>query len=105
LNGLEALECWRKGKYDILLTDINMPKIDGYELTRTIRLEEKGDKEKLFIIAISANAMESDIQQCFDVGVDAVISKPVELEKLRETLAQWNPKKPAVDFGPTEDYD
>jgi PAS domain S-box-containing protein len=101
-NGLEALERWRKGQYDMLLTDINMPKMDGYKLIRTIRSEEIGSKQKLVIIAVSANAMKSDIQQCFDVGVDAVISKPVELEQLRKMLEQWNPKKRASSLDITE---
>jgi PAS domain S-box-containing protein len=98
VNGLEALNYWREGNYDILLTDINMPKMDGYELTRTIRSEEKGCEKKLVIIAVSANAMESDIKECFDEGVDAVISKPVELEKIREILEEWAPKKRTIDF-------
>ncbi len=98
VNGLEALKYWREGKYDMLLTDINMPKMDGYELTRTIRLEEMGCEKKLVIIAVSANAMEGDIKECFDVGVDAAISKPIELEKIREILEEWAPKKRTMDF-------
>jgi EAL domain-containing protein (putative c-di-GMP-specific phosphodiesterase class I)/CheY-like chemotaxis protein/HPt (histidine-containing phosphotransfer) domain-containing protein len=96
------LEHWRKGRYDMLLTDINMPKMDGYELIRNIRLEERGSGNKLVIMAVSANAMKSDVQKCFEVGVDVVISKPVELEQLRETLEEWNPKKLTADIDITD---
>lgn len=92
-NGVEALKLWREGEYDIVLTDIRMPMMDGYELIQSIRSGDSKRGKSTVIIAISANAMESDTQHCYEVGVNEVISKPVELEQLREVLKKWHSPK------------
>ncbi len=91
VDGAAALARWREGSYDLLLTDIRMPEMNGYDLVREIRLQEDGEKQRAAVIAITANALEADISKCFEAGVDHVISKPVELEDLRHALEKWNP--------------
>lgn len=88
-SGKQALEKWQQGKYELLLTDIRMPEMDGYELVRQIRSLEQSSGRHSPIIAITANAHESDVQKCFAAGVDDVIPKPVELEGLRSALQKW----------------
>ncbi len=90
-DGAAALARWREGSYDLLLTDIRMPEMNGYELVREIRLHEDGKKRRAAVIAITANALEADISKCFEAGVDHVVSKPVELEDLRHALEKWSP--------------
>ncbi len=90
-NGVQALEDWQRGEYDLLLTDIRMPEMDGYELVTKIRQQEGGGGQRTPVIAITANALEADVEKCFDVGVDDVIAKPVELEDLRNALEKWTP--------------
>ena len=94
-NGAEALEKYKQGDYDLLLTDIRMPELNGYDLTREIRQHEGDGDKRLAIIAITANAIEADVKKCFDVGVDDVISKPVELEDLHAALGKWFPQSDA----------
>lgn len=101
-NGVEALSCWQKGQYDMLLTDIRMPEMDGYELINEIRQEDKNRGKNTAVIAISANALDEDIQRCLAVGANEVISKPIELEQLRIVIEKWNPKNIVVDFDVTE---
>ncbi len=91
-NGQSALARWQEGSYDLLLTDIRMPEMNGYDLVREIRQLEQGGETRSAVIAITANALEADVKQCFDVGVDHVISKPVELEDLRCALEKWTPQ-------------
>ena len=93
-NGIEALESWQQDEYQLLLTDIRMPEMDGYELVTQIRLREKGQAQHLPIIAITANALEADVEKCFEAGVDDVIAKPVELDDLRDALEKWAPDQP-----------
>ena len=88
-NGVQALESWQQGGYDLLLTDIRMPEMNGYELVTQIRQEESDGDQRVPIIAITANALEADIEKCFAVGIDDVIAKPVELEDLRNALEKW----------------
>ena len=90
-DGLQALKRWREGDYNLLLTDIRMPEMNGYELVGQIRRLESEGGQRSSIIAITANALESDVKKCFDVGVDDVIPKPVELEDLRLALKKWSP--------------
>ena len=91
VDGAQALELWQQKDYAVLLTDIRMPKMDGYEMVREIRELEKGDDDRLAVIAITANALDDDVDKCYSVGVDDVIPKPVELEDLRNALAKWLP--------------
>ena len=88
-NGVVALELWKSGNYQLLLTDMRMPEMDGYELIQNIRGLETTDNAAP-IIAVTANAMESDVRRCFDVGVSDVISKPFGLEDLRSKLDKWS---------------
>ncbi len=90
-DGAKALDLWREGKYDVLLTDIRMPEMNGYELVREIRMLEQGQQQRSAVIAITANALEADVKKCLEAGIDDVISKPVELEDLRDVLEKWAP--------------
>lgn len=86
-NGYEALLATRNKKYDIILMDVQMPKMDGLEATHAIRLE-KGAKE-LPIVAMTANAMKGDKEKCLDAGMNDYLSKPIKPSELYETLATW----------------
>lgn len=94
-NGAEALDKWLSGKYYVLLTDIRMPVMNGYDLIREVRSLDITGTHAVSVIAITANAMDSDIEQCLAAGADDVISKPVELEALKDALEKWVPREVA----------
>ena len=96
-NGLQALEQWRDGDYNLLLTDIRMPEMNGYELVRQIRRQENEHELPVPVIAITANALEADIEKCFAVGMNDVIAKPVDLDDLSQALEKWAPDSLADD--------
>jgi len=89
-NGVEALKAWRSGDYALLLTDLQMPEVDGYELARRVR-EQENPEQRIPIVALSANTLMDEEESCLDVGMDAFLSKPVALEELQSTLGQWLP--------------
>ncbi|MBK6584103.1 MAG: PAS domain S-box protein [Gammaproteobacteria bacterium] len=89
-NGLEALACWRLGHYPLLLTDLHMPGMDGYELTAAIRAEE-GDTAHIGIVALTAIAVSSESEQCLAAGMDGYLSKPARLEEIDAVLGKWLP--------------
>lgn len=84
-NGVEALKLWNTGRYHLLLTDIRMPDMEGYELIRQVR-ELESNTATSRIIAVTANAMKTDIDRCLESGADDVLSKPFSLEVLRQKL-------------------
>jgi PAS domain S-box-containing protein len=90
-NGTEALGMWERGAYALLLTDLSMPQMDGYELTRRIRETEEasGLAQRLPIIALTANALRGEELRARDRGMDEFLTKPVLLGVLRETLARF----------------
>ncbi|MBT3360061.1 MAG: transporter substrate-binding domain-containing protein, partial [Rhodospirillales bacterium] len=93
-DGKQALEAWKEGKYAVLLTDCHMPEMDGYELTGAVRKAEKeeGDEAvRIPIIAITANALQGEGDRCLEAGMDDYLSKPLEMDKLKQTLARWMP--------------
>ncbi|QCN96191.1 DUF3369 domain-containing protein [Azospirillum argentinense] len=94
-DGVQALALWRDGDYALLLTDCQMPEMDGFELTRLIRAEEaaKG-RSRLPIIAVTANAMAGEAQRCLSAGMDDAVSKPVEIGQLRRLLERHLPSQP-----------
>jgi len=106
-DGREALEKWRSGRYALLLTDCQMPEMDGFDLALAIRAEEgmAGDGRRLPIIAVTANAMEGEVQKCLTAGMDDSVSKPVEISQLRRILECYLPlpgaaAPPVTDLAP-----
>lgn len=90
-NGIEALECWHTGIYDLILSDINMLGMNGYELARTIRREEGGRREKRVpIIALTAASGMETWQACQAAGMDDMLPKPIELEALCTLLRRYS---------------
>ncbi|MES9829469.1 MAG: response regulator [Candidatus Thiodiazotropha sp.] len=87
-NGREALELLSNNHYDMILMDIQMPELDGYETTRIIRKKED-ESEHITIIALTANVMDGDQQKCLAAGMDDYIGKPVTHDKLQHILKKW----------------
>ena len=94
-NGHLAWEQYQAGHYDLLLTDINMPVMDGFQLLKVIREAEEDSGNHIPVIAFTANAMESEIQRCLDAGMDDFIAKPVNLTDLSQVLDKWMPREQA----------
>lgn len=95
-NGLEALQLWVPG-FDALLTDVNMPVMDGYQLVRTLR--RQGATQP--IVAISASAMQEEIKRFVGAGVTAWLVKPISLRDLYEVLRDCRPGAGAVEIVPS----
>jgi two-component system sensor histidine kinase/response regulator len=89
-DGRQALKRWQSGDYALLLTDLQMPRMDGYALTTAIRAEEK-DSRHIPIVALTANALKEEAERCHSVGMDDYLSKPVQLAQLKAMLEQWLP--------------
>ncbi len=88
-NGQEALERYHSASYDIILMDIQMPVMDGYEAARRIREEEAYHQTHIPIIALTANATEEDKEKSMEAGMDEFLTKPVKSEKLYDTILQF----------------
>jgi len=100
-DGIEALTLWRSSRYSLLLTDCHMPKMDGFQLTKAIRMEEKGDR-RFPIIAVTANAMQGEAELCLEQGMDDYLPKPLRLEELRILLKKWLPNRGKLEEAPAE---
>ena len=93
-NGRQALERLTKRRYDLILMDIKMPEMDGLETTRRIRHPESRVLDRdIPIIAVTANAMGIDRQQCLRCGMNDYLSKPIDPAKLIDTINTWLPEK------------
>ena len=112
-NGIEAVVAFKKGDFDLILMDIQMPEMDGFEATREIRKLETGDSHQspianrqssihsIPIIAMTAHAMTGDREKCIDAGMDDYVSKPIEPKLLFEALAKWVPGFERKSVNPT----
>ncbi|MDA3835471.1 MAG: response regulator [Spirochaetales bacterium] len=83
-NGEEAVEAARKGRFDVVLMDVQMPKMDGYEATAGIR--NIPELKSLPIIAMTAHALKGDEEKCLKAGMDAYVSKPINQDRLFQTI-------------------
>jgi len=90
-DGKQALEAWKTGRFAVLLTDCHMPEMDGFELTQSIRKSEKDGEERLPIIAITASALQAEVDRCYESGMDDYLSKPLAMPKLKTALRKWMP--------------
>lgn len=97
-NGREALEALEKESFDIVLMDLQMPEMDGFETTAAIREKEIESGLHLPIVAMTAHAMKGDRERCLDAGMDGYVSKPIRLTELLEVVEspveQWANKAP-----------
>lgn len=84
-NGLNALQLYDPNIYDLILTDLRMPQMDGFALARTIRSDETNDT-RIPIVALSADAMDETRQLCKQAGIDAFLTKPVKVEDVKACL-------------------
>ena len=90
-NGLEVLQAIKQIPYDLILMDCQMPELDGYETTRIIRSEEhklRRGGARLYIIAMTANAMAGDREECLTSGMDDYISKPVRTDEIDAAITR-----------------
>jgi two-component system sensor histidine kinase/response regulator len=87
-DGRMATEALKRRDYDLMLMDVQMPEMDGFEATRAIRKWE-GDTKHTPIIAMTAHAMKRDRERCLQAGMDGYISKPVEPQELFEIIEKW----------------
>jgi CheY-like chemotaxis protein/anti-sigma regulatory factor (Ser/Thr protein kinase) len=85
-DGETALDAWRGNPYDLILMDVQMPQVDGLEVTRRIRAEERSTSAHIPIIALTAHAMKGDSDQCLEAGMDGYISKPIRTGDLDRIL-------------------
>ena len=88
-NGEEAVDAVAGGGFDLVLMDCQMPEMDGFEATRTIRNRELDTGRHLPIVALTANAMSEDRERCLDAGMDDYISKPYSVADFQRTLDRW----------------
>ena len=96
-DGQEALDAWQSGRFGLLVTDCNMPELDGYELARAIRAAERGNgSARIPILAYTANAMEGEGEICLAAGMDGYLAKPVEMSALLRALDRWLPLPPTT---------
>jgi two-component system sensor histidine kinase/response regulator len=76
----------------VVLMDLQMPVMDGFQATAAIRLSECGTGRHIPIIALTAHAMKEDRDRCLEAGMDGYVSKPIQQDKLRQAIAQYKPE-------------
>jgi PAS domain S-box-containing protein len=89
-DGAEALRMWQAADYGVILTDCNMPVMDGITLAERIREIERGQGGHVPIVALSANTIQQDIDRCLSSGIDAFLGKPVQLHDLKAVLDRFS---------------
>ncbi|MBR9649994.1 hybrid sensor histidine kinase/response regulator [Thalassovita aquimarina] len=86
-DGMEGFAKWQMGDFSLVLTDCHMPRMDGFEMLAAIRTEERqADRQRLPVIAITANALQGEAAKCIAAGMDGYLAKPVELKALESQI-------------------
>ena len=87
-NGQDAVDAWEREPFDVVLMDVQMPELDGYEATAIIRAKEIHSGGHVPIIAMTANAMKGDREECLSAGMDDYVAKPIRWPDLQQALAR-----------------
>ena len=87
-NGKEVLAALDRDTFDVVLMDVNMPEMDGYQTTAAIREREKTNGSHLRIIALTGSALKDDRERCLKAGMDGYLSKPIRSRELFEAVEQ-----------------
>jgi CheY-like chemotaxis protein len=82
MNGRQALEQWEQNSFDVILMDVQMPEMDGFEATGVIRRQEKISGQRMPIIALTAHALKGDEERCLSAGMDSYVTKPIQAKQL-----------------------
>jgi two-component system sensor histidine kinase/response regulator len=85
-NGRKALERFEKQSFDVILMDVQMPEMDGFEATALIRRREKNSGRHVPIIALTAHALKGDEERCLSAGMDSYITKPIDPQRLFQAI-------------------
>jgi CheY-like chemotaxis protein len=88
-NGRQAVEAYCQASYDLILMDVQMPEVDGFEAASMIRSKEGHQGGRIPIVALTAHAMSGDREKCLNSGMDAYLSKPVRANELFELLESF----------------
>jgi CheY-like chemotaxis protein len=103
-DGREALAAWRGARFDVVLMDVQMPTMDGFEATRRMRAEEVATgRPRTPVIALTAHAMRGDRERCLEGGMDGYVAKPLGREALLAAIRDarlLGAPEPAIDLGP-----
>ena len=110
-DGVEALQAWTAGDFDLVVTDCNMPLMSGYELAGKLRQAQAGNSApRTVILGFTANAQADEVQKCVAAGMDDCLFKPVTIDDLEQRLRRWfgmpddltavAPETPALGFHP-----
>jgi two-component system sensor histidine kinase/response regulator len=94
-NGREAVDAYRHGSFDVVLMDVQMPELDGFEATAEIRSLEAGSGRRTPIIALTAHAIQGYREQCLAAGMDGYVTKPINAETLFEAIDELCPARKA----------
>jgi CheY-like chemotaxis protein len=97
-NGVQAVQMFGQspGDYDLILMDVQMPEMDGFEATRKIREMEMEKAITIPIIAMTANVFREDIEKCLEAGMNGHLGKPLVVNEFFDTLCKYLLKKEAV---------
>jgi CheY-like chemotaxis protein len=96
-NGETAVAMWESGAYDLILMDVQMPRLNGFEATAAIREQERRRGGHIPIIAMTAHAFKEDEERCLAAGMDAYISKPIDFQKTQQVIGEMlKPKSQGV---------
>ena len=87
-NGQSVVEMWENGKYDLILMDVQMPLMNGFEAAAAIREIERTRGGHIPIIAMTAHAFKEDKQRCLDAGMDTYISKSIDFARTRQVIRE-----------------
>jgi CheY-like chemotaxis protein len=101
-NGTEAVAAAEKNTFDIVLMDRQMPEMDGFEATEALRKREKGTGIHLPVIALTAQALKGDREQCLEAGMDGYLSKPIRPQELDAVLEIYMTQKSVQPAQQTE---
>jgi PAS domain S-box-containing protein len=82
INGRQALEQWEQHSFDVILMDVQMPEMDGFEATGLIRQQEQISGQRIPIIALTAHALKGDEERCLSAGMDSYVTKPIQAKQL-----------------------
>ena len=91
-NGKEAFEMFTQKNFDLVMMDVQMPVMNGYEATGRIREWERSNDTRTPIVALTAFTIKGDREKCLEAGMDDYLSKPVNLDELHEMVSKWTLK-------------